>query len=132
MNKIFRKTAPFIALAGGILFIVLGFISIKKHKNFTAATATITRIERVEGVGADDSDDYNVFVSYKVNGKEYESKLGEYSASMSEGKKIDIKYNPEDPGNIISASNLSTVIYLVFGTVAVIAGVVLILKRIFR
>jgi len=130
MNNVIRKFAPLIALAAAVVFLIMGISGIRQHNSFAKTTGTITRIETIEAVSADENDDHVVYVSYTVDGKDYESQLGEYSASMSEGKSIEIQYNTENPAEIISASYFGVIMYFVLSALGFIGGVAALIKRI--
>ena len=86
----------------GIIFVILGVligkaISIPEDRKATT-TATITRIESYRDSDGDEGHD--VWVQYEVKGQTYEEKLGSYSSSYRQGKKIDIIYDKENPTKI--------------------------------
>ncbi len=107
-------------LAAGIFLIIMGFKNGRMQKTFIETTGVITRIERVERVGNDREYDYFTYVKYTVDGKEYESELGEYSASFKEGAELKIKYDPNDPNTIIAAGATSRVIMFAMGIVGIL------------
>lgn len=87
-------------VAGLIFFVVGGIWSAKvfNYENKIETTGIITDMEAYRDIDGDV--DYDVYVSYNVNGKEYESRLNSYSATFYQGKKIDIYYDKEDPNKI--------------------------------
>lgn len=129
MNRIFRALAPFIALAVGVLFFVLGFHTLHLRKVYTETTAVITDIQVDYGVG-DEDDEHEVYVSYTVDGTEYEEELDEYTAGMSVGDEVGIMYDPADPGEIISAGAFGVILQFVVGVLGIFGGVTLLFKRI--
>ncbi len=129
MNRLFRKFTPLILIAATVIFTLLGIKGIKDRKAFTQTTATISSITCDDAVGDEDSN-YRVMVKYSVDGKEYESELGEYSSNMKEGKEIEIKYNPKNPNEIITAGSFSVIMYFGLAFISLISFFVVILKRI--
>ena len=66
---------------------------------------------------------YDVFVSYDVNGEEYESRLNGYSSSFYEGKEVDIYYDKDNPNKIgIKSLNLVFLIFPGLGLIFFIIG----------
>ena len=108
MNKVatfFResKTARFL-IPLGIILIVFGiffFISDNNNKNYVRTEAIVSKVELSREATYDIDGNreeamYNIFVTYKVDGQEYENELGEmYEKKI--GDKIDIVYNPNNP-----------------------------------
>lgn len=117
------KIVMSIFLIVGIIFVALGFFIWNDTKNFMKnaikTEATITRInERYHGDG---DSDYDVYVSYFVDGNSYNEELNTYNSSMREGKKITIYYNPDNPKEIMSSdSSIIVIIFLIIGGVFVL------------
>ena len=115
-----------IFLGAGIFMIYLGIQNSMQQKSFYDTDGVITKIYRV-----DDNDKeyhYDVFVKYTVNGKEYESLLGEYKNNFREGMELALKYDPADPVNVISAGPGMSIYLIVFGSVGIIIALILALK----
>lgn len=87
-------------VAGLIFFLIGAFLSteIFNYENKIDTTGIITDIESYRDIDGDV--DYDVYVSYNVDGREYESKLNSYSATFYKGKEVNIYYNKEDPNKI--------------------------------
>ncbi len=107
----------------GALFVVLGFFLWNETNSFMKSAkkteATITRInERYHGDG---DSDYDVYVSYFVDGKSYNEELNTYNSSMREGKNVTIYYNPDNPSEIMSGdSSFIVIIFLIIGSIFVL------------
>jgi len=91
----------------GIIFLVVGiFFSyqtlIASKDNKVETTGKITQIIPYRTTSRDRG--YDVYVSYVVEGQEYESRLNAYSSSFYEGKEIEIYYNKNNPHEIGSSS----------------------------
>lgn len=105
----------------GAIFIIGGICSIVYQKNF------MEDAERVEALITDiqyryDRDGHrsgDVYVSYEIDGEEYETKLGEYSSSMHKGQTINLYYDPEDPYEVMTGDVAKTIgiIFIIVGGV---------------
>ncbi len=87
----------------GFLAGVFVCIHIFSHNNETITTATITKIERYMDYNRNRQ--YDVIVSYNVNGKKYESRLMGYSTSFREGQEIEVYYKNDNP-SVVNATKL--------------------------
>ncbi|MBO5994487.1 MAG: DUF3592 domain-containing protein [Firmicutes bacterium] len=117
----------------GLFFVIAGFIGIKQADNWPATTGTIQSIELIhEAVDSEDTDQYEVMVEYKVDGKTYVSDLGEKLDDFEVGKVIDILYNPENPDAIILPGKTGSVIGIVVGFLVMIASVFMFLRQLAR
>ena len=142
MNKIatfFRESyvARFL-IPLGIILIVTGALLLvidNKNKNFIETEATVSKVELVseesfDSEGNTEPAQYNIFVKYTVNEKEYESELG-ITFERKVGEKIKIVYNPEDPKQISSPpSPILNIILLCGGVVALIGGIISAIKSV--
>ena len=125
MKKSKNGLAIFIAVFGVILVAAAAFIAIRSsvyRKNGIETVATITRIERKTDSDGDDKE--SVYVSYTVDGENYEGKLDYYSSFMRVGNTVKIFYMPDDPQDMISAgSNVVLVtIMIAFGIICIGLG----------
>ena len=101
----------------------MGITNVRNRAVYTKATGVITHIEETYDPANDDYD-YDVTVKFNADGKEYETSLGEYSASMQEEKKIEIYYDPDDPTNIIAASKTGPIVMISLGSLGILIGVI--------
>lgn len=131
-SRIFRLVFGLIFIAGGIFTIVISGIRISKRHLYDSTTkAVISEIEEELDYSSDTINyTYTVFVDYEVDGKRYEHvEFPAYNSSMQEGASIDILYRSDDPGEIETPDNLrASVIGIVIGAVAVVAGTVIDIK----
>lgn len=120
-----------------ITFIIVGFVLlifgiilssiVFSKKGKVETIGIISRI--VRSYGNDDSTEYNVFVTYEVEGKVYESKLDAYASSFYEGKEIPIYYMENNVQQIGSLSfNALILIFPGVGLIFFISGLIKILK----
>ena len=82
----------------GIIIIIVGVIvknTIYNYDNKIETTGIITEISYHRDI--DDNREYDVYVSYTVEGKKYETKLNGYSSNFYEGKEIKIYYDKDNP-----------------------------------
>ena len=109
----------------GTIFVIAGLVAfgyITNYKNKVDTVGTITEISNYHSDNKNDGD-YEVYVSYNVNGKEYESKLNSYSSSFYEGKEIDIYYGKDNPNKIgVKALDLLFLIFPGVGLIFLIIG----------
>ena len=128
IRRILLIIMPVVFLAASIFCIVMGFKNVGYQKSYLPVSGEITRIYRVD----DGGDDYHfdVFVKYTVDGKEYESLLGEYSSSFREGAAIELKYDPADPVNVITAGGTSSTVLFAMGAVGILCALGLGLRAI--
>lgn len=103
----------------GLIFLVIGvFISFNtfNYSNKVDISGVISRIETKRD--SDGDTDLDVYVSYRVNGTSYESRLNGYSSSYYEGKTIEIYYDKDDPNKIGNKS--LDLVFLVFPGIGLI------------
>ena len=104
MRKLFNILFPVVAVALGIVVIVLGVNRMNSKKLYDASTTgVIVGIEREwNGTDSDGYDQYSytVYVDYEIDGKKYENaEYPSYNSSMKKGDEVKILYqsaNPED------------------------------------
>lgn len=92
-----------IFLVVGAFFTIIGLFIVQNNYNYDnkiETTAIITRIVPDGSVYEDDDTNYDVYVSYTIDGIKYETKLNGYSSNFYEGKKIDIYYDKDNPQKI--------------------------------
>ncbi len=97
------------------------------EENRVYTEAVITRIESYRDF--DRNRQHRVFVSYSVDGQEYETELHYYQTGFREGRKITIYYDKEHPTFVSSgaADSISSIILLAIGLpFAAIGGFVVI------
>lgn len=121
-NKL--KNLIWIIFAGiGIIFILVGIvlcINTFNYDNKIYTTGTITDISSHRNYNGHRSHD--VYVSYNVNGVEYESRLGSYSSGFYEGKEIEIYYDKDNPRKI-GVKSLD-VLFLIFPGIGLIFSII--------
>ncbi len=138
MRKIFNILFPVIAVAAGIVVIVLGAKKMSSKKNYDASvTGVITGIER-EWTGTDedgfDQYDYTVYVDYEVDGRKYENvKFPAYDSSMHKGDEIEILYQSSNPENIAEGNVAGNAVFIIaVGAVLALIGIVTAVKAFIR
>ncbi len=108
----------------GFIFVAVGTIvsiNVLNYTNTNNTKGTITKI----ATGYDDDGDttHDVYVSYNVNGKNYESLLNSYASNFYEGKVIDIYYDKENPRKIgVKSLDLLCLIFPGIGMIFLILG----------
>lgn len=94
----------------------------KKELNSTNGTIVDIR-EAEEQIG--DEEEYDAYVSYSADGKDYENvKYPEYSSDMEIGDKVEVLYDKDNPTYIESpGSKYVPIIVLVGGIIGALVGV---------
>ena len=108
----------------GIIFVIIGLVLFGNIFNYADKVDTIGIITKISSYGSTDNDiNYKVYVSYIVDGKEYESMLNGYSSSFYEGKEINIYYDKNNPSKIgVKSLDLLFLIFPVTGLIFLIIG----------
>jgi hypothetical protein len=116
------------AILFGLAFIIAGVIGIRQDDTFLPTKAVIQSMERTyEAMDSNETDTWEVMVAYSVDGKDYVSDLGQKKDDFTEGKEIDILYNPNNPEGIVLPGKTIWFIFMIAGAaVAVIAAVLLV------
>ena len=116
------------AILFGLAFIIAGVIGIRQDDTFLPTKAVIQSMERTyEAMDSNETDTWEVMVAYSVDGKDYVTDLGQKKDDFTEGKEIDILYNPDNPEGIVLPGKTIWFIFMIAGAaVAVIAAVLLV------
>ena len=110
------------SLIMGVSKLVSGGVSKANTEQITAEISTISQQTNSEG-----DISYFVLVDYKYDGVEYKDvSLGVYTATMAEGKLIDILVNPKDPTDIkiTSQDTIDAVGGIFMGVIFALVGIV--------
>lgn len=123
-NRVAKLIASVVAILGGILFIVLGCVGISQVKNFPEVEATVTSVEIETTIDEDGatSETATVYVSYTVDGTEYNEILDDSNSDMKEGDKLTVRYNPEKPNKVTATTKTAGFVRIAFGAVILLAG----------
>lgn len=133
MNRFLQKAAPFIMLAGGIFFIILGFMNLKQMKTFVEVPAVVSRVDVEDTYDADGAhQEITIYVQYRVAGQAYEEPLSFTKTNLNEGDEIIVRYNPDNPKEVSGASKGGAALYFVFGGVIALAGVATLIRSLVR
>ncbi|MBQ8904281.1 MAG: DUF3592 domain-containing protein [Oscillospiraceae bacterium] len=125
-NNKLRKTNLSFGIGGffavfGAIMLCFGIWSIIDGINFRKdagqVTGVISHIESYRDTSLSDSSTkvHDVYVTYTVNGQEYERMLGYYDSSMYAGQEIEIFYNPENPEEIKGKEGAINIVLPLFG-----------------
>jgi hypothetical protein len=123
-NRMKKLIVALLLLAGGIVFIVWGSITLKQTTKFPKTTAVVTHVQREftpDGEGGE-TEEIHIFVTYTAEGKTYNEELQNTKTSLREGDVTDVVYNPDKPAEVYGASKTGGVLQLVFGGVLALAG----------
>ncbi len=116
-------------IPAGILLIVFGIVSFtinKNNQNYLQTEAVVISAELAEAEHTDADGNhvdatYTIIVKYTVDGKEYETLLGELPG-YKVGDMMKIYYNPDDPSQITQTKSMVLPIVIIVAGVAVLAG----------
>lgn len=108
----------------GLIFVIFGTISAISNANFKnhAKTTEAEIIEINYQRRKSGNSRHTVIVKYNIANTEYVTQLNEFNSKMYVGKKINIYYDPNDPGNIKTDSILVYVICIPIGGIFTIVG----------
>lgn len=109
----------------GVIFFIIGLIAIKSIFNYENKVDTVGTITEISSYYSNSKHDrnYEVYVSYTVEGKKYESRLNTYSSSFYKGKEIDIYYDKDNPNKIgVKSLDLVFLIFPGIGLIFLIIG----------
>ena len=107
-----------LAVAGLAVFGAGVYFRFFRDRGYAKTEAVIEKIEQI--YAGEDEDgrskyDYEVYVRYTVDGREYHEKIADYESGFKEGKTITLLYNENDPLDVHTESKTA-------GTVMMIAG----------
>ena len=129
MRTIFRRILfPLIMAVIAVVLVVFGFITRSRQHNWVKAEAVITYLDYTPGVGDDDSADWTVLVSYSVHGTHYEAELDQYSSTYHLGDTVELRYNPDSPGEVTADTPALPYLLIAGGFVLLIGAVIVFLR----
>ena len=109
----------------GTIFVIIGLVifgSVFNYANKVDTIGTITEISSYRDTN-NHNRDHEVYVSYTVEGKKYESKLNGYSSNFYKGKEIKIYYDKDNPNEIgMKSLDLLFLMFPGIGLVCLIIG----------
>lgn len=116
-----------IFFAAGMMFALAGImhmISLNEFKERAEAVeAEITYIDHSRSTRSRHTSAHtDVFVSYTVDGQEYERDLNYYTAGMHVGDTIEIYVDPENPSHIEADAVFGDVIFMIVGGIFAFIG----------
>lgn len=122
-------------VAAGIFTLVMGIGHLQKLNagKYVETQATITKIETIEVSDSDapggTREEYEVTVEYTVDGKKVVSQLRETPKEFYEGMELTVIYNIDKPTDVTLPGTTGAYIMMGMGMLAILAGVVMFLKR---
>ncbi len=122
----------------GLIFVIIGFVmfgSVFDYTNKVDTIGTITKISTYrsssQNSNGNQKESHDVYVSYIVEGKEYESELNGYASNFYEGKEIEIYYDKDNPNKIgMKSLDLLFLLFPGIGLISLVIGVTGILVKI--
>ncbi len=108
----------------GLIFTIIGIIIVSNIFNYENKIDTKGVIKEISSYrNSNGNRNHDIYVSYNIDGKEYESRLNSYSSDFYEGKEIDIYYDKDDPNKIgVKSLDLIFLIFPVIGLIFLVIG----------
>lgn len=101
----------------GLLFLIIGIVVAINYKN------NIDNSKKISAI-ITDIKEYKVHVEYNVDGTIYNNVLNYYSNGMHIGKKIDIRYNLDNPNKIYAGQIFIIIIFSLLGFIFFMIGII--------
>ena len=130
-NKLINLLAPVVMIAGGLLFCFLGVRNLSDVRSLNPIPAVVSDIEYTYNGDAEnpDSQSETVYVSYRVNGKDYNEILQFARGGHKTGERLTVLNDPEKPEYVSEASKREAAVYLGFGTLIAVGGIAVLWKN---
>jgi len=130
MRVFTRFGAPLVMIVISVILFVVGFGDIAHVKTYPEVTATVTSVETEISTDADGdrTEETTVYVSYTVDGKEYNETLSNAPGEIKEGDVIAARYNPEKPERITAATKKTGIVKICIGAGVLLLGLFILLK----
>ncbi|MDD4000263.1 MAG: DUF3592 domain-containing protein [Bacilli bacterium] len=96
------------------------FIFFETKNTFEDSGVTEAKIISIKSEGSGEEKMYEVLVEYSVNNQKYQNRINFYKSSFKKGDIISIRYNTQNPNNIIYAENIYflPICFLAIGLIA--------------
>lgn len=122
-NRIMIILPVVFILVGLLVIFIAVFLKIQNSKFMKTAIKADAEITKITTSRDSDGDiRHSVDIIFYVNGKPYGGNLGEYNSNMYEGKTIDLYYNPQNPNDYRTNSNIVTFIMIPIGVIFFAVG----------
>lgn len=84
--------------------VFLFLFSLNKNKKIDVYESTVAEIISITSDydAATEAVNMRVFIKYTVNGREYTAEIDEYKPNYREGMKLDVKYDPQNPYDVLA------------------------------
>ena len=127
-NKIIGIAVLIIGIALSIYSVSYYDKEQKKQKTYIETVATIVGYEDCE---LDDGDTGSRYIAeYRIDRNIYKIKANSCTnMPKAIGKKVNVKYNPQDPSEAIFANDISRYILPIVGIIFMISGIIIIKKE---
>ena len=124
--RFMRNTGPARMLVPfGIILIVFGIVLMNfRNENYVETTGKVTAVTE-DVTDQDDQPQYDVKLTFSVDGKEYEAEFTGLGSKYSEGDSIKVYYDPADPTKNASdkLTKLIPICVIAAGAAALIFGI---------
>ena len=128
--RFMRNTGParfFLPL--GIILIIFGvLLTVFKSDNYVETVGKVVSVEEV--TNADNQTEYDIKLTYTVDGKDYETTFPNMPKSAKEGDEIKVFYNPDDPEQTTNSKTPGFIGLIVIGVgvLALVGGAAMTVK----
>ena len=112
------RMARFLAFVGVWVFII-GLINCAKYNRYVQTTATVVKFEKNIRI-SDDSSEWEVTVRYQAGDKSYQRSY-ETTGKYKPGDSVVIKYNPENPLDLVRGKENGARTLVLFGLAMTVA-----------
>ena len=109
-------------LVGVILFLCGAALALTGAVGLVRQQGTLAGMVKTEAVITDMTTRFT-WISYSVNGEQYEARLNYYSSAQAPGDALAIYYNPENPAEVEQNLTLVWVLLLIPGGATLLVGV---------
>lgn len=120
MKILFTYVLPLIFIGISVFLLIQTLNNMKKIDVYDTTTAEIISITS-DYDAATEAVNMRVFIKYTVNGREYTAEIDEYKPTYREGMKISVKYDPQNPYDVLADDK--SFVYLNFAIFAVFFAV---------
>lgn len=136
LKKVFMQVGIIFSLMGAVLLavgMVIHAANASFMENAETTRAEITDIVRHHHYRkGKDGNDYDVWIEYTVDGKTYNSRINSYDSSMYVGKEIEVFYDPENPSDVWTDSNVGIIIFTAIGGLFFVLGIIFLVSAIIK
>ena len=118
-----RILVPIALLLGGVCLLVMGFWQLHDVKRFEKTDAKIMEIFTRISDDPDETEETVANILYTVDGTEYREEFAALPSGAKEGDTFVIRYDPDNPRNIVPEKNTGLYVMLALGGVLILSSI---------